>query len=175
MDIETKLNKEFDEVKAKHPMVPAESIYQYLVSKGKKDAAFAEYLLMEGKHLDGCFSHVTKEARAIIKGSCGWIDDAVVYQMAVTYYTGHEVENQMPDPNDKEIPTSLVPVTAPKEKEPEVVECKENVTKVIDEETGKYVPTDSALTMLEQPVHKAKPSPPPIKDGVLFGQMSLFT
>lgn len=83
-DALTKLNSESDTIKENK--MPVEPIVNYLSEQVSKDDKFAEVVLNKDKTLKGCIDYIFKKAREIIKGSCGCLEDKVVYEIARDYF-----------------------------------------------------------------------------------------
>lgn len=98
-------------------MIPAEPILNYLIAKAKDDREFSQRVMLEGKTVKKCFEYVLQEVKKALDSKSGYLEDQIVYNMAVDYFVLEgELVEKAPEPPKKENKSVSVPL-APKEKE----------------------------------------------------------
>lgn len=67
-------------------------IGEYLIEQAKEDPLIAATLNKENKSLEDAYKYVMHEAKKIIEGGGGFIDDPVVYSWAQHYYDEDSID-----------------------------------------------------------------------------------
>ena len=112
-----KLTQELE--KEHNRMVPAVPILIYLINRVGEKEELAPRVLLENKTVKECFEYVLQEARKLLEGKSGWLDDQVVYDLAETYFMSDDIEIEKPKytpPAKPTLPTQTVKKEVKEEK-----------------------------------------------------------
>ena len=72
--------------------MPADPIVKHLISKLEHDEGLAALVTQEHKTLQKCFVYVSEQVRKELNGEYGWLDDDVVYLMAIDYFLADDAD-----------------------------------------------------------------------------------
>ncbi len=129
------VNKLRNELGKEHnKFLPTEHILKYLLTKAYEDLAFAQRVILEKKNAKELFEYMLQEVKKALNGQNGWLDNQVVYEMAVTYFTSDEITIEKPEV--KEVQIKMAPPLKPTK---EVVNEEMNLVIDYNHKKGKKV------------------------------------
>ncbi|MBP3916031.1 Cas9 inhibitor AcrIIA9 family protein [Clostridium sp.] len=83
-DAITKISLEMDKIE--NSQIPVEPIVDYLLTQCVDDTEFPNVVMKEDKTLKGCIDYIMKEAKKILNGKSGCLEDSKVFEIAKNYF-----------------------------------------------------------------------------------------